>query len=153
MRVSQEPDRVSPRAIVSIAVVTALVTAGGVLGAWLLQRSGERAIGVDASEPTAARWGHPPEERNAIETSLFGSRGAPLREPKAHGRAPETASHTSAERLHAYGWRDRQLGTVFIPLDTAMHLYLDRAARTGGRSQPNAPGNSPRPSAPQGTAP
>lgn len=160
MRVAQEPDEVNPRVIVTIAVLAALITAGGAWAAWLLSRSGERAIGVGASELSLARWGHPPDERNAIETSLFGSRSGPPLEAEAHGAPPRSAGDgaghaagdAAAEHLREYGWRDRQLGTVFIPIERAMLLYAAKIASARGAAERPAPGGAPQSSPPARTA-
>lgn len=142
MRVVQEPDVVSPRAIVIVAALGTLVTAAGVWGAWQLQKQTERSLGVSASESIVARWGHPPEEQNGVEMSLFGSRSGPIREAKEHAPAPPSRAHGAEQRLHAYGWSDRARGTVHIPIDRALLLYVARAENAPHQAPAGGPGGS-----------
>jgi hypothetical protein len=153
MRVTQEADQVSPRVISIVALLAVLATAVGAGGAWLLQKQRERSLGVSSSESITARWGHPPEERNAVETSLFGSRSRPLRETEAHGPPPQSAGSAATERLGSYGWSDRERGTVHIPIDRAMLLYVAKAANARGAPSARTPGSEPALRPPAGSAP
>lgn len=153
MRVAQEPDQVNPRVIVIVAALAVVATAAGTWGAWLLQKQGERAIGVSASESVVARWGHPPEEQNAIEMSLFGRSSHPVRETEAHGPPPGAAGSAPTERLGSYGWSDRAKGTVHIPIDRAMLLYLAKAAQARGASGTGPARDTPEPAPPEGRTP
>lgn len=153
MRVAQEPDQVNPRVIVIVAALTVVATAAGTWAAWLLQKQGERAIGVSASESVVARWGHPPEEQNAIEMSLFGRGSRPLRETDTQSPPPRAADSVPTARLGTYGWADRAEGTVHIPIDRAMLLYLAKTAEARGASPARPPGGATEPAPPAGRAP
>ena len=53
-----------------------------------------------------------------------------------------------AQFLHGYGWVDRSAGVVHIPIEQAMHLYLERQARAAAAPSPAAAEGVPTDSAP-----
>jgi hypothetical protein len=124
MRVVHQPDRVNQRAITTLFVL-------------MVKALGERAIGLGVNESVASRWGRPPEDLNAIEMNLFEPRTASEHEAAKGVFSAARTGQSAMQRLHGYGWSDRQRGTVHIPIDRAMLLYL--AQEKPGPLPPSTP--------------
>jgi hypothetical protein len=133
MKISQEGDHVPGRTVVTVTVVAIVISAVGIMGAWLLMNTTARD-----SQP-ALRGTHAPmaREMHDMDRWLFAQRRALV------GR--------SAEMLHlsSYGWVDEQDRVIHMPIHRAMELYLARqgeAAHTRGspsRSVQEAPEETP----------
>jgi hypothetical protein len=129
MRVTQEPDRLHVRAISLTALgVVAAILVGGVT-AWKVIGITERGLSRE-EQFRGARFGRPPDDLNAVEMGLFPQGGAP--EPSA----------AMARRLLEYGWTDRELGIVRIPIDRAALLYLGGQRAVVPASAPSEPGRN-----------
>ena len=111
MRVAQEEDLLAGRAITVIAALVVLLTLVMCLWAARLLAGHERAQRPSLIFPEAAL--PRPSEASAIEQESFG------RVPQA--RVDRLAQR---ERLSSYGWVQRERGTVHIPIDRAIDLYL-----------------------------
>lgn len=121
MRVVQEPDRVNPRFILIVTVVSILVTALGVAIAAGIIGITEQGIARATTEDgrrTPARLRGQPDEVNHIEMTLF----------KNELTAPDLRTQ-ALQRLRSYGYVDRQRQIVHIPIERAFDLYLERQRR------------------------
>ena len=155
MKVTQEDDRVPGKGILAVLAGVVVLSAIGVLAAYLitewrsdaLAREQEPPVYIEpmqsltpvpeaenapAPAPSAARTvaptaipGHVSEEVNQIEQVLFAERAPGLEE-----RAREQAV------LRSYGWADRNARLVRIPIDRAIELYVQRAGQGYREEQP-----------------
>ena len=130
MRVTQERDALNERTIVRVAVIGVVATAVGVWLAWQLQNLTERGLGAPV-DFVAARQGSPPADMHAIEMNLFGQ------------TAEAKRTRHSPARLREYGWSDRQRGTLHIPLDRAVLLYLGGQRASAPKAPAPASSSSP----------
>jgi hypothetical protein len=126
MRVTQERDRLHELfiSLAALGVVVAILGGSGI--AWKLLGATERGISRE-EEFKGARFGRPPDDLNAVEMHLF---------PQGAVPDPSTAS---ARRLLEYGWSNRELGTVRIPIDRAALLYLGGQRAAVPRAAPADP--------------
>lgn len=125
MRVTQEPDVIADRVILTVVVVSIAVTAVGVGVAWALH---EPKPSVAGREDTAVMKPQVvPAEVNAMETTFFNER-VNVPPPRWGG----------AKALESYGWVDRDRGLVHIPINRAIELWLERRA-AGPQPQEGTP--------------
>lgn len=113
MRARQEPDIVPGRRIIDVGITTIVVTAAGVLSAWLLAGHFHGELGGQPYVGQAAEG--QPGEVAAMETTLF--------EERDDRPPPPTEAYESLQR---YGWVDRDAGVVRIPIGRAMEVYVER---------------------------
>jgi hypothetical protein len=146
--VEYEPRDANVRAVVKAAIALgALSVVGAVIsfGAYAMLRNVHRAHDPKAA-PLAPRPGRvPPMPRlqNAPTVDMQQLRAEQL------------------DRLSKYGWQNQQMGTVHIPIEEAMKLYVERAATAAGAATDApaptevpaapAPASSPRASPPGGS--
>jgi hypothetical protein len=147
-RVALEGDGVRGAWVTSVAIATLVVTACGVAVAWELARSA-------GSTPLAARFDEAPEDIQTIELSLLARSGrkragkpgiTPSQRPPAMFSEQQRADAAARKQLSSYGWSDRARGTVHIPLERALELYLQRE---GSRSRTPAKPGAPAPEVPR----
>jgi hypothetical protein len=113
MKTWQEPDLLPRRRVIDVGITVVVVTAAGVLSAWLLAGHFHASLGGQPYAGQAAAG--QPEEVAAMETSLF--------EERDQGPPPPTESYESLQR---YGWVDEDAGLVRIPIGRAMEIYVER---------------------------
>lgn len=122
MRVQQEPDNLPRRTVLAVTALAILITAGGVLAAWLLANHSAAALGGrELLRPPPQPM---PSEVDAVEMRRFDERATMHPPPPSHAR-------TDLERWH---WANRRAQTVHPPIDAAIDLYLARE-----REQQEAP--------------
>lgn len=107
----REPENVDSRRVVRVALglVAATLLALGL--SWLLIARDGRGLDAVRGEPAPARVSSAPEP-----TWQFRSTGAAAERRRA-----------ASERLHSYGWVDRQGGIVHVPIERGIELELGKA--------------------------
>ncbi len=81
-----------------------------------------------------------PPSRIAFDTKMI----APQPQLQTNPQADLAQFEKSAnERLHSYGWVDREAGVIHIPIERAMELVAERGLPTRGSSTNNASGKTP----------
>lgn len=115
MKVRQEPDELPRRAVLVVTAGTLVVTAIGVLAAWLLANTTAESLG--GRELLREPDQRVPSEVNAVEMRPFDDRMTMRPPPPWHARAD----------LDRWQWANRQKETVHPPLDAAIDLYLSTA--------------------------
>lgn len=131
------PDGVRGRVVVVVAIAAVVVMACSVAVAWTIARS---TTGVGR----AARWGAPRPDVQAIEMSLLPRSDAVVdrRAPADASSEPRRSEREAQGRLSSYGYRDRDRGTVHIPLARAKQLYLERELARSREQQLPAAGRA-----------
>jgi hypothetical protein len=115
---SQESERLHPRALWIIGVATVVITAGLVAIAWWL------VVPPSAAEPAAAAAPSP------LERVLFD-----------RARAGDDVRAAGERRLEGYDWIDRRAGTIRIPIDRAIDAVVaDPRLIRGTRAAPGTAG-------------
>ena len=121
MKVVQEEDLVPGKRIMAVLAAVLVITAGGVLSAWLIGDCRSEDLGPGPVATPLEGMTKIPEEVNAMELVLFD-------EP-----APAYVQRALEEqRMRTYGWVSREAGVIHIPIERAMELYLDDVERAGG---------------------
>jgi hypothetical protein len=126
MKISQESDHVPGRRVITVTVVAIVISAVGILGAWLIVTTT-----AEQAQP-ALRGTHQPMAREIYDKDrwLFAERG------ELAGRRGDI------QRLSSYGWVDEQKGVIHMPIRRAMELYLasqGEATHTQSRPGPTRP--------------
>lgn len=118
MKVAQEEDLVPGKRVMAVLVAVLVITAGGVLTAWLIADCRGKALGPEPVATPLEGMQRIPEDINGMELVLFD-------EP-----APAYVQRARQEpRLRAYGWVSREAGVVHIPIERAMELYVRQRSR------------------------
>jgi hypothetical protein len=102
MRIEQEPDEI-PRGLVARSTVLIALGIAVSVGATLL------LAGPDLGAPVRIE-SRPPARLDVLPFYL--------------PTPAERAQAAAAARLRSYGWADRARGTIHVPLDVAIELYL-----------------------------
>jgi hypothetical protein len=108
----QERDRVAGRSLTAIAVGGIVITIVSVFVAWLIM------IAASPNPEQQASAAPPPSGLGTVERSLFEETQRGLDLGAAHRRA-----------LDDLRWADRDAGSVHVPIDRAIDLYVAREAQ------------------------
>jgi hypothetical protein len=135
--VTTEPDRVSTKIVVGFAVLLTAVTIGAaVLIVLLFQGLQRGALRKDAA--TVAAQG--------VERPL--DRLPPAPRLEVHGDRHWRDFRAAEERrLATYGWMDRSMGAVHLPIERAIDLIAERGVAPLPPAPVTVPGYSPTPPA------
>ena len=118
--VAYEKVDISPSAVtrLGLVLVVSILAAVALSFGFFLQLRSRQAEAEPPRPPMAIRevGRVPPEPR--LQTT-----------PRSDLRASRARQE---ELVGAYGWLDREAGTVRIPIEEAMRIYLERRAATGG---------------------
>jgi hypothetical protein len=118
--VRQEEDVVADRRLTQVGVLVLVVSVVSVgVAALLLGKDQTRLAGESAERPKTEASVAPPT-LGIIEQTLI--------EHEARGTEQRRVEE---ERLHRYGWVDRDHGVARIPIDKAMDLVVAESVRTG----------------------
>lgn len=125
MKVTQEADRIDHRMPLAIAAITLVCIALSVVFTLAVRRHAEQQLAqsetsIDRRPPATEAW------LDSQPAWLFSRHEAPR-----STRAP-------TPELQQYGWNDRGLGLVHIPIERAKQLFVERvrASQAEGARQP-----------------
>ena len=122
-----EHQDVEPGKIARYAIALGLVSVvTGAVSIWLLVALRRHEESGDARRPALYFGGE--EQRQPEGVRL---QNAPFQDLAVLRQREE-------EFLHGYGWVDRSAGIVHIPIEQAMHLYIERQARAAAAPSPAA---------------
>jgi hypothetical protein len=128
MKVRQEDDRVAGKPFLAVMAAVLVVTAIGVLVAWLIEDCRADALGPRAEPAPLMQVHRIPDQIGWMQLRLFDEEAPSLRL-----RVPQE------QRLHGYGWVSREQGVIHIPIERAMELYLRERRDQAGAMPPDDP--------------
>lgn len=109
IHIDQEPERI-PRGLIKWSALLVIISIAASIGATIVL-AGHRSLGEMSEPPAAKQPANFDHFLFALPTEL------------------ELQAREEREHLRRYGWADRTRGTVHVPIDVAIELYLAERAR------------------------